>query len=257
VLIWVASYPRSGNRLIRIALSTGWGIPGPSVFDAAERARAEGKRRLPNPERDPQIKAFRRSGGPSFLKTHLLAHADSPDPAVYLVRDGRDSVLSYAHFIAERPPLARGRGFEELLMWQIGRSGGQFGSWSESYRAWSGREAPTAIVRFEDLREDPQGVARAKIAELGVELGPARGEMWSFERMRREDPTVVRRGQVGDWRREMPAAAIERFAELHGETLVDLGYERSADPAEWRLEPEGPEAAVADRAAGRDRDAGR
>ncbi|HKJ36101.1 MAG TPA: sulfotransferase domain-containing protein [Solirubrobacterales bacterium] len=240
MLIWVASYPRSGNRLIRIALSTGWRIDGPSVFDAAEQARAKGKRRLPDPARDPQIKAFRKAGGNNFLKTHLIAHADTPDPALFMVRDGRDSVLSYAHFMAGRPALAQGRTFEQLLRELIERSGGQFGSWSECWRLWSEREAPTAIVRFEELREDPQGVARAKVAELGVELGPPQGEMWSFERMRSEDPSVVRRGQVGDWRREMPPEAIERFAELHGETLVELGYEQSPDPADWELEPATP-----------------
>ena len=29
------------------------------------------------------------------------------------------------------------------------------------------------------------------------------------------------------------SAAVERFAELHGETLVRLGYESGVDPAEW------------------------
>ncbi len=233
MLIWVASYPRCGNRLIRTALSAGWGFDGPSVFDAAERARAEGKRRLPNPKRDPQIKACREDIGPNFLKTHLLAHAGSKDRALLLIRDGRDSLVSYAHFMHQRPALARQRTYEQILLWLIERGGGDFGSWSQSVDAWTGRSAPTEIVRFERLRQDPLGIAREGVGLLGVDLGEPAGEMQSLERMREEDPSVVRSGRVGTWRREMPAAAVERFAQLHGETLVRLGYESSVDPAEW------------------------
>lgn len=233
MLIWVASYPRCGNRLIRIALSAGWGFDGPSVFDAAERARADGHRELPDPERDPQIEDRRKDPGPNFLKTHLVAHAAAADRGLYLVRDGRDSLVSYAHFIEQRQALGRERGFEQILLWLIERSGGDFGSWSQSVGAWTAREAPTEVVRFERLREDPLAVTREAVGLLGVELGEPAGEMPSLEQMREADPSVVRGGRVGDWRDEMPEAAVERFAELHGETLVRLGYERSADPADW------------------------
>ncbi len=236
MLIWLASYPRSGSRLMRTALRSGWGIEGHSVFDRAERARRLGSR-LPRrgPARDPRIRRFRKREGLQVMKTHLLVHARTSDPALVLVRDGRDSCVSYAHLIkgGEGPAQLRERSYEEVLLSLIEQRGKPFGSWSESVQAWTGRAAPAAIVRYEDLRVDPHGVARGALAELGLELGEPGGPMPSIEQMRRANPAVVRSGRTGGWREEMPERAIERFAELHGEALVRLGYEPSADPSRW------------------------
>ncbi len=235
MLIWIASYPRSGNTLMITALSEGWGTQSTSVFDRVDGP--DGPTRTPAIDH-PQINECRRADGPRMLKTHLKAHADSPDPAIFLVRDGRDSVVSYAHFVQDRPAKARprfaeGRDFDELVMFLIEEGSRPFGTWSESVASWTQRRAPTEIVRYESLRDDPLFVTRQAVSALGVELGEPVGRMPSFDQMHASNPLVVRAGRVGDWRRELPDRAIERFAELHGETLVELGYESSSDPAEW------------------------
>jgi hypothetical protein len=141
----------------------------------------------------------------------------------------------------QRPGLGPGRSFEELWMSVIETRNATFGDWSASVEAWIDRETTTAVVRFEDLRLDPQGVARDALSGIGVEVGQPRDRMQTLEEMRAADPTVVRSGRIGDWREEMPERAIERFAELHGEVLVRLAYESSPDPSEWArsLEAEG------------------
>lgn len=236
MLIWVASYPRSGNRLIRTALSSGWAIPSHTVFDTNERARRLGIPRRRRPAADRRIRDFRGSEGPELLKTHLLAHAGSPDPALVLVRDGRDAVVSFARFLAAGqgdPEWLSALRFEDVLLWVIEQRGDPFGGWSESVRVWTQRSAPVSVVRYEELRADPQGVARRALARLGTELGEPRRPMPSLEQMRSANPAIVGPGRVGGWREQMSARALERFGELHGDALVELGYERSADPGDW------------------------
>ncbi len=48
--------------------------------------------------------------------------------------------------------------------------GHRFGGWSMNVTAWHEREARTAVVRFEDLIQDPMGQAAAALAELDLSL---------------------------------------------------------------------------------------
>ncbi len=236
MLIWVASYPRSGNRLFRTALQTGWRIRSETVFDDAERAKGTGEEAWEDPLSADVIAAARESEEPRFVKTHLVDHADTPDPAIVLIRDGRDALVSHARFTlaqAPRPP----RRPEAALRRTISRlieTENRFGPWSRSVRAWRERPAPTAVVRFEELRSDPQRVAREALGAHGIEPGEPLRPMPSIETMRKHAPAeLVGSGAVGGWREQLTSRQRARFAALHGELLVELGYATSSDPREW------------------------
>ena len=82
-MIWLASFPRSGNTFFRIILYEVYGIES-SAF-----------------HRDPNRKLNLHYDRYPVVKTHLLPNQLIPDdsniPAVYLVRDGRDALVSMAH----------------------------------------------------------------------------------------------------------------------------------------------------------------
>ena len=83
-MIWLASFPRSGSTFLRIVLDQVYGIES-STFHREETYPVDA-----NYTRFPVV------------KTHLLpgqlAPSDPSIPAVYLVRDGRDCVVSLAHY---------------------------------------------------------------------------------------------------------------------------------------------------------------
>jgi hypothetical protein len=223
VIVWVASFPRSGNNLCsRQTLR--------AVFRAKTGAVQNLESLLPRLSLDgaPEpIPAMREHDETIFLKTHRLVDARDPSPAIYIVRDGRDSLVSYAHFVeSQGEPAFASATFEEALATLIEREDHDYGSWSGNVRAWTSREPPTEVIRFEELIEDPVAAVKAAAESLGVRLRRPVGEVPDFERLRREDPGLYRRGKVGSWRSEMPPELEERFWQLHGAEMEALGYSR-------------------------------
>jgi hypothetical protein len=250
LIVWVASYPRSGNRLCRATLRQAFGTP--HVGSAANKAALRNDlsdlfERLGVSQDDDLLAALRDFDEPVFLKTHSLPQyihtlpeprttipeGEEDSPALYLVRDGRDCFVSYAHYLKEvdNRPRFKTMNIDEVLEWLVtdaGPQGGPFGGWSGNVRGWRERSAPTAILRFEDLRADPAATIEAGANELGVELPPRRADAPTFEQMKERSrrPDLVRSGKTGSWRTEFPPQLLEEFWTRHGEQMDALGYSR-------------------------------
>jgi Sulfotransferase domain len=224
MIVWVASYPRSGNNLCsRQTLRSVFG----ATTGAVENPQMLTPRLELDPEADP-VEAMREHDETIFLKTHRIADANAPDPAIYLVRDGRDSLVSHAHFIrSQRDRSSKSsRSFEETLAALIQRKDHPYGSWSANVRAWTHRKAPTQVIRFEELAEDSVEVVRKAVDALGVPLPEPSGEPPSFQELHEEDPELYRRGKSGVWKSEFPPDLQSLFWRLHGAEMEALGYSR-------------------------------
>jgi hypothetical protein len=164
-VIWVASYPKSGNTWTRALLAS----------YVSERAVAS------LDELDslvPDLTNLTRSGrllphgpGPWIIKTHFLPDAEilreyesATAKAIYLVRNPRDVIFSAARHLDISP--SRYADFAEFFITHRGvpewaRIG--FGTWPRSVQAWtspaeSGRVLPSAqvlVLKYEDMWDDP------------------------------------------------------------------------------------------------------
>lgn len=221
MIVWLASYPRSGNSLTRLALFSLFGRRSGSVYRPMRGRRSDALRSMIDSRPLELLDALE---GPAFVKTHELRHAGGDRPAIVIVRDGRDALVSYAHFLRETR--AADAAFEDLLAELIREPRASTGTWSESVEVWRGRSAPTAMIRFEDLLAEPAVAVARAAAAIDAPLGEGRGELPAFTRLRRMSPANFRQGRVGSWRSEMPAALEEAFWRRHGATMEALGYER-------------------------------
>jgi hypothetical protein len=186
------------------------------------------------------LDALREHPEPFFMKTHRLSDRTDPAPAIYVVRDGRDALVSYAHWAEDRDiPRFRGRSFTGRLEMLLDDPPPEQGDWSQHVRGWTHRGPPTALLRYEDLVENPREAVGSILRALGVEVPEPAGTLRPFSELQREDPTVYRRGRIGAFRDEMPASIEERFWRLHGTEMEALGYSRSG-PADQQELP-GPE----------------
>jgi glycosyltransferase involved in cell wall biosynthesis len=232
-MIWLASFPRSGNTFLRNILFEVYGQPSSTYHW----------------ERDyPLDQDF---DSYPVVKTHLLpADLDSagfsPDiPAVCLVRDGRDALCSIAHHRSDL--IAPGSDYiENLTEAIIADRGSYFGGWSINVEAWLARA--DLVIRYEDLIADP--IAQAERLRQVLDLPPGDPErLPTFAAMKSGVPEYgagkhqalsddlkqeraqkfFRRGQAGAWREEMPEELHDLFWSYHGETMARLGYGEDGD----------------------------
>jgi hypothetical protein len=180
---------------------------------------------------------YKRFATPMFFKSHEL-----PRPAhrrvVYLLRDGRDAMVSYYHF--NRVLLGRRVDLRRMIV-----EGEHVHpcKWHEHVNAWRANPygAEMITIRYEDLRTDPVAELRRFCTFAGVDRDRGALETAAagarFEHMRSKEiqsgwdgnrwprtEAFVRRGEVGSHRDEMPDDVLELFVKEAGQTLTACGY---------------------------------
>jgi hypothetical protein len=216
--IWLASYPRSGNTYARLLLRHNFGI------DALPPWGRESGQEVYECELTSGLNA--RRGSPVYaIKTHSLAKDGSP--AIVLVRDGRDALLSHVYFL-KRFWGARGS-FEPVLARMIDPHDTLGEDWSAFYEHWlyaaSGR---TALIRYEELVDRPLEVIWNALARVLGDLIVPRtlDPLPPFAEFHRQKPGFFRRGMIGGWKEEMSPELEATFWHHHGQMMTRLGYER-------------------------------
>ena len=230
-MIWLASYPRSGNTFFRIVLSEVYGIESSTFHNE------------PGYPIDENYDKYQ------VVKTHLLPKqlipASGRVPAVYLIRDGRDVIVSLAHQrkTFQDPFSNLYMNMEDAI---LAKEGTFLNGWSNNVAAWLKRA--DVVIRFEDLIVNPIGEVEKlrMIMDLPkpnpeklpgfqhlkkVDYQYGTGSSHGFDEIERERQRnyFFRRGKAGGWKDEMPPEIEELYWEHHGEMMTQLGYLRE-DP---------------------------
>ncbi len=228
MIIWLASYPRSGNTFFRRALYSRYGVRSGTLYHHAKPPQSGST----GYHDATKLEGFASDTDAHWVKTHGLPLQDE-FPAVYLLRDGRDSLVSYAHFVlgheekdgANDPDLFHST-LSDLIV-----APSEFGTWSENVRSWVGRPN-VQVVRFEDLIADPAGELARVRRQLGMTGdGQTLGEIPTFRELHKAEPSMFRSGLVGGWRTAMPTDLEELFWQHHGEVMESVGYRRDLESA--------------------------
>ena len=235
MIVWLASYPRSGNTFLRVVLHKLYGVPTYSAYDdddpVAQRVGPDLVGYRPKPDRA----LMRASSDVYFVKTHKRRKADS-HPAIYLARDGRDAVVSHARLRAS----SSDRPYEVSLREEIARPyvEGQpsSGTWGGNVLSWlDNGDAPLAVLKYEDLIGSPREAVEAAVSSLLPDLMPnADARIPSFDDLHAIDPGFFRRGEAGSHNDEMPEDLHELFwaQPENAVAMRRLGY--SGEPVRGR-----------------------
>lgn len=240
-MIWLASFPRSGNTFFRNVLYEVYGLESSTWHMEA------------NYPLEPDYDRF------PVVKTHLLPHQLKPAspsiPKVYIVREGRDALVSMAHH--RKDIVEPGTDFYvNLLEAILAMDGSYFGGWSENVRQWM--EVADIVIRFEDLIADP--IREVEKLRAVMDLPAPRVErLPTFQDLKFGKPQYgsgrktldadqaanmaqvnFRRGKSGAWKDEMPPELEQLFWELHGEQMLALGYERGTAGDKWLASRKSP-----------------
>ena len=236
-MIWLASFPRSGNTFFRNVLFEVYGIRS-STYHLETT--------YPVDEDYDQYQV---------VKTHLLPSQVKPnDPSiksVYIVRDGRDALVSIAHH--RKDLIESNSDFQINLLEAIVAPGdSHFGGWSENVRQWC--EKADIIIRFEDLIVDPikeieklrsimdlpepnqEKLPSFNSLKFGTpEYGSAKKYLADKNEQRIHSGKSFRKGKVGGWKEEMTPEIENLFWLIHKNTMEGMGYKRKGAPVSNRL----------------------
>ena len=230
--VFIVGYMKSGTTWFRnLAASVIYGLDSPHVpFSVVWDL-------IPN--HGPMKPYYKRHHNPTYFKVH-----DSPRPqyrrVVFLVRDGRDVVVSLAHHL--RSVYEAEIDLAQLAKGHYSGFGRKY-AWVDHAEGWLANPygAEMITIRFEDLKADPMAHLRRFCDFVGLERDDdalARAVKFaSFDEMREreqrlgmdyrtwpKDKPFVRRGEVGSHKDEMPPEVLEEFLREAGGTLRKLGY---------------------------------
>jgi len=226
--IFIAGYPKSGNTWLQYLLAG-------AVYGVNARVAPDSLIQDLVPDVHYK-KLYRRYLTPTFFKTH-----DLPQPhhrkVVFLVRDGRDVMVSYFHHLT-----ALGNRLDFLRLVVDGE--GLFPCrWHEHIEAWTANPhgAELITISYEMLKRDTVTELKriCDFARLERERTMLESVVLnsSFENMRErekkfgwsdsvwpKDKAFIRRGKIGSFKDEMPEAVLKEFMEQSESALRRLGY---------------------------------
>lgn len=227
---WLASYPRSGNTLLRAVLFRSFGLCSASIYPNDMGRNPDKEKLVGHLEHDQFLTS---DGAIEFsadlfpenivcLKTH-----DSPannNPAIYIVRDGRETCVSFWKYLTD----GRIPGYEGAKLRDVIEGNTPFGSWSDHICSWAPWERPdTFPVSYEDLVDNPKETIEQLASILGLKARSL--DIPTFAEMRATEshslrPGFFRSGTNQTWKEIMSQEDLGYFYRRHGELLEFLGY---------------------------------
>lgn len=209
-LVWLASYPRSGNTLLRTVLWHCFGLKSGSVYANDLGGNRQLEAYVGHIERAPDGRLhFPASNGQlPLLKTHGYPNDNSP--AIYVIRDGRAACVSLWAFYDKKLSL------EDIVE---GRH--RFGTWTQHVDAWQPWNRPdTLLLRYEDLA-----------GHLPVALRQISGFLQRdilCEQIPDRKTIAEADGQwvktASDWQSVLSGDLLQRFNQINRNNLVRAGY---------------------------------
>jgi len=179
-LVWVASYPKSGNTWVRFLLY--------QYFHGKAENSIDVSRFIPDIHRPGNMQAARPTGGRLFVKTHFargpqLPFQDRSEAAIYVIRHPRDAILSWLNYLKlNTDPAKMGVDRDAQHVRTFLTLGGapeyakmKFGTWEQHFTSWlDGASFPVHLVRYEDLKSRGEAELTRIIEFLKLTPDPAR-----------------------------------------------------------------------------------
>ncbi|MGA7218708.1 MAG: sulfotransferase domain-containing protein [Candidatus Sulfotelmatobacter sp.] len=232
--VFLASYPRSGNTMLRFMLVEA--LTGlPSSFDQIQEIV---------PEIGVHVNARQVvPGGGRLIKTHEPYRGEYRR-GIYIIRDVRDVMLS--SFARESAlDVLHIRSIDKYVLPFMQGKMTRFGSWQGHIDGWLNsplaKNGDLLVVRFEEMRKDLAGTVARCLEFLGKKVdwdaihNAVRNN--SLNRMRAKEDRAktlpkspgkegrwIGKGSVHGWREKLTERQVQIVDEYAGDMLVSLGY---------------------------------
>ena len=271
MIVWLASYPKSGNTWLRLLLENYFSdSSAPISINALSRTRNGASRTLLDSllglktskfhqNEIPSLRAVayreyaRRAKSTVFLKIHDRCSVVKGEPlfpkeitqaVIYIVRDPRDVVVSYAHHRncslddATEVLNDSNHGLFEYI------HGGQvyqhLGSWSQHVESWLDSELPLVLMRYEQLHTQTGESLERLLNFVGIvpcldrvehavrcssfALLKAQESENEFSERSFKSSHFFRGGRIGDGKKDLSPNNLKAIESHHQNVMKSLGY---------------------------------
>ena len=235
MIVWLASFPRSGNTYLRILIyylcgEHTYSIYSEPAFKEAGICDYVGHKELPK-----SLKELEKEDKVYFIKTHGMLTDDNP--AIYLIRDGRESLNSWAHFRVGRKD--KPMGLKAYIKYLFNRKidyrttlrdviveKKHYGGWSGNAFGWTSDrlKGQTVVVRYEELLRNPRKKLKEVFSALGLKINVSDNKVPEFEEFKKKSPSFFREGRVDSWKEDMPEDLLNLFWVNHRRCMMYFGY---------------------------------
>jgi len=234
----IVSYPKSGSTWLRFILAAL--VKETSAGTADEVDFAKMHVLVPEIARTAAEAGvdFDTLPAPRLMRTHN-AYVPAAPNVVYLLRDGRDVLVSYYHHFRKF------NGFEGDFS-EFLRSDKRRTEWADHVQGWIFDNAlakPFCLIRYEDMLRDPLAEVKKIVAFSGLKNSEEQirsaTEQARFENMRRVEEVkgmpyykpkntemrFIRQGKSGGWKDVFSEEDKAYFKQHFGAALIKCGYE--------------------------------
>lgn len=202
-MIWLASWPRSGNTFLRTILWNCFAMKSGSVYPNDLGGDRNLARVIGHVELDEIGKGAFRAGDPPILKTH--ERPKNSDPAIFVIRDGRPACVSLWKFYEKQFPLS-----------VIVEGRHRFDSWANHFKSWNPINRPnTLLLKYEYMVSDINGVIDILAKHLNRQ--PKTYDLPSRDRV--ADITGHHVNKQYDWREFLVDSDLDKFWETNGDVM--------------------------------------
>jgi len=162
------------------------------------------------------IASARNSDELFIIKTHDLPNSETTDKVIYVLRDGRESSLSFCKYIS-------GYSDQSPKLLDVIYGNTFSGGWSDHVKAWAPNERDnTLLVKFEELTADPSRLIK-EIADF-IDVTPLSNKIPTFKELKKTNPKFFREGKTDSWKDEYSESEHNAFWLRHYQTMIEYGY---------------------------------
>ena len=266
MIIWISSYPKSGNTWVRLFLESYFsktknnfrfgGFPELEDLEKLNLDYTNLNEIIKNWKTLQEVRNL--DGRTNILKTHnalctigKYTFTDKTNTlgAIYLVRDPRDIVVSYANHL--------GLSFDEVIKTMLNSHASGIkrfkdkeidieimGNWADNYNSWKNYKGRNfLIIKYEDLVTNKE-VEFLKIlnylkdlVKINVDINQMKKsiEDTSFEKLKKKEEIhgfdqatgngpFFRKGIVGDWRNSLSDEQTKKIEKSFFKEMKELNY---------------------------------
>ena len=206
--IWLASYPRSGNTLVRTILFQCFNLKTGSVYTEDFAGNKKLEEYVGHIEQNEDRSISFPEGNLPIIKTHALHKGENY--TIYVIRDGRAAAASFWEFTNPKVPMSN-----------IIEGKHKFGRWCDHLNFWNPLMRPnTLLMKYEDILDDLDSTLMILSNFLEREI--ISNDLPSRNQIAENDGKWVRKKT--DWRKVLTEKDLARFNQINSQHLVQFGY---------------------------------